>query len=120
MTATMVLLNTKVIPRTRDNCRTDASYYSKPKLHIFIKDWNVLADLQGERWNKPHNEFKRQVLNQALTAAGFDPEKIKVSWSQKAGCSCGCSPGFILNGVDDFNPQPTPPVDIYCDYDILI
>ncbi len=31
------------------------------------------------------------------------PENTKASWSQKAGCSCGCSPGFILKGHKGLN-----------------
>jgi hypothetical protein len=25
------------------------------------------------------------------------PANVKASWSQKAGCGCGCSPGFLLD-----------------------
>lgn len=117
--ATIHLLNTTVHYRKRHNCRTYASYVSKPKLHIFIKDWNMLEDLQGGRWNKPHTEFKKQVLNDALTQAGLDPTKVKTSWSQNAGCSCGCSPGFILTSIDPLKPN-LDPMDIFCDYEVSL
>ena len=115
----ITLLNTKIIPRTRANNRSYASYHSKPKLHIFIKDWNVLEDLQGGRWNKPHNAFKQQVLSDALKQAGLNPEIITATWNQKAGCSCGCSPGFILSSIDKNNPD-LPPIDVYCDYEVEV
>lgn len=113
----IVLLNTKVIPRSRANCRSYASYHSKPKLHIFIKDWNVIEDLQGGRWNKPHTEFKKQVLAVALTQAGLDPKIVRANWNQKAGCNCGCSPGFILSSTDPDNNN-LGAIDIYCDYEV--
>lgn len=37
-------------------------------------------------------------LGKTLT---LDPKTIK--WSQKAGCSCGCSPGFILPNCGPIN-----------------
>lgn len=111
------LLNIKVIRRTRADCRSYASYHSKPKLHIFAKDWNVIEDLQGGRWNKPHIEFKKQVLSEALIQAGLDPKIVKATWNQKAGCSCGCSPGFILTSTDPDNTD-LGTIDIYCDYEI--
>jgi len=42
-------------------------------------------------------KLRRQVLREALEAEGLDPN-TKARWSRTAGCSCGCSPGFILEG----------------------
>jgi hypothetical protein len=47
------------------------------------------------RRDRPINDFKRMAVV-ALHDLGLVYDKI--SWSQKAGCSCGCSPGFILDG----------------------
>jgi hypothetical protein len=66
------------------------------------------------RFGRPVKEYRAAVL-EALTSIGITDHKL--AWSQKAGCSCGCSPGFILRvkeGVvrhlaeDGFTP-----VDIY-------
>ncbi len=37
-----------------------------------------------------------QHYRAALQAAGIDPSRLR--WSDKAGCSCGCSPGFVPTG----------------------
>ena len=76
-------------------------YMSKPRLYISPTDWNLFEDLiEGGRFNRPHLEFKKHLLEATLTKAGLDPKTVKAAWSQKAGCSCGCSPGFILTGTD--------------------
>jgi hypothetical protein len=116
-TLILELTNTKVIPRIRRNSRTNASYYSKPKLYVFLKGETILEDFQGGRWNKPHNQFKKQLLSYALKEAGFDPHNIKAIWSQNAGCNCGCSPGFILSSKDKITDLGT--IDIFCDYEIV-
>lgn len=46
----------------------------------------------------------KKLLPEVLAKAGVHPEAIKVCvqqsrWSQKAGCSCGCSPGFVVNNL---------------------
>jgi len=41
-------------------------------------------------------KMQREIAQTTLCALGF--EDVKASWSQKAGCSCGCSPGFVLRG----------------------
>ena len=75
-------------------------YLAKPRLYIEPTDWNVNEDLfEGGRFNRPHIDFKRHLLADTLTQAGLDPTQIKASWSQTAGCRCGCSPGFILTGA---------------------
>ena len=38
--------------------------------------------------------YRSMVLPQVLTDKLKD---VKASWSRAAGCSCGCSPGFILD-----------------------
>ena len=50
-------------------------------------------------------ELKQAALA-AFTEAGL-PRPLKLAFSQKAGCSCGCSPGYIsdLQG----------PADVYAD-----
>ncbi len=59
-----------------------------------INDKPVADILSGFRWNKPHLVFRKEVIPEVLKRMGC-PD-AKVSWSQKAGCSCGCSPGFIV------------------------
>lgn len=70
----------------------------KNRMYIFPDDYNVLLS----RFNKPEKEYKINVLPLIMEKIKKDfPEdyrKIKGStwcWSVTAGCSCGCSPGFI-------------------------
>jgi hypothetical protein len=41
----------------------------------------------------------RALLPEIFEALGL-PANTKARWSQKAGCSCPCSPGFILDHVE--------------------
>ena len=53
--------------------------------------WENFAD----RTSRPHTAWRPYVI-QALKNAGVEFKNIR--WSQKAGCSCPCSPGFIVQG----------------------
>jgi len=66
----------------------------KPRVYVWIEDETVLENLVNRR-SRPV-EVYRAVALQALTDLGIPFEKIR--WSQKAGCSCPCSPGFIVDG----------------------
>lgn len=68
----------------------------------------VFVDVAGEsifqdfmyRADRPHAEWKPLVIK-ALKDAGIEFESLR--WSQKAGCSCGCSPAFIVTGNTGHN-----------------
>lgn len=53
---------------------------------------NVLEGF-GNRRMRPVDLYKT-YLGDVAEALGL-PRTTKFSWSQKAGCGCGCSPGFI-------------------------
>lgn len=53
--------------------------------------WENFAD----RTSRPHTAWRPYVIT-ALKEAGVQFKNIR--WSQKAGCSCPCSPGFIVQG----------------------
>lgn len=57
--------------------------------------FNALEDLTNRR-RRPHQVWKPQV-REALARIDLEPEAMH--WNQKAGCSCGCSPGFVTHGV---------------------
>ena len=47
----------------------------------------------------------RKIVQKILSARGAAmgiPADVKVTFSQKAGCSCGCSPGFVLDHQTNF------------------
>jgi hypothetical protein len=55
----------------------------------------VMENFMGGRFNRPHSEL-RDVVRRALRMLEV-PEGTRISWSQRAGCSCPCSPGFIVD-----------------------
>lgn len=87
--------------RTRGN-QAGGGYrypYDKPRktrLFIFPEGESVWANLANRR-ERPADLY-RQLLPAIYEQAGI-PAGTKARWSQKAGCSCPCSPGFILAHV---------------------
>jgi hypothetical protein len=63
------------------------------KIYFFIEGENVLENLLN-RHSRPHQLYK--TLFPRIKAALKLTGDIDAYWSQKAGCSCGCSPGFIV------------------------
>jgi hypothetical protein len=65
-----------------------------PRVFVFESGETVMEDLMNRR-NRPVDVY-RAVAEAALAALGFKDPGLK--WSQKAGCTCPCSPGFIGQG----------------------
>lgn len=76
----------------RDRQRRNVLYFSVTNQE-FAKPVKEL--LSGFRWNNPFRDY-RKLLPEVFEKLGL-PKTTKARWSQKAGCSCGCSPGFILD-----------------------
>ena len=76
------------------------SRWSKPSR---IYCWPQGETLQENLYNRRHRPIKefRTVAQEGLRSLGIDPDKYKLAWRQKAGCDCGCSPGFIVEGPWD-------------------
>jgi len=71
------------------------SYRQAKKARVFVwasEEFNVLEDL-ANRTRRPHQIWKPLVLK-ILEQVGISD--VKLRWSQRAGCSCPCSPGFII------------------------
>lgn len=66
---------------------------SRPRIYFFPEGETIWENLLN-RHDRPHKVY-REFLPEVLRSLGL-PEDAKVSWSQKAGCSCGCSPAFIV------------------------
>jgi hypothetical protein len=85
---------------------------SKPRIYVDSdRPFNVIEDL-ANRTRRPHQVWKSSVMDalaelQSGGRASFRGENFKFSWSQKAGCSCGCSPAFILSSI--YAVSLTPP-----------
>jgi hypothetical protein len=69
----------------------------KSRIHFSPVGETILENLLGGRQNRPYAEVRRRLMKKVLKAVGL-PEDTKTVWSQKAGCSCGCSPAFIIQG----------------------
>ena len=73
-----------------------------PRIFIHTKGENFLENLQN-RHNRPYTIYKKEVLPKMLEILEKkNPEEFnqlkgkKFSWNQLAGCSCPCSPGFVV------------------------
>lgn len=74
---------------------------TKVRIYIDLAGENILENLQKRR-SRPVALY-RELLGQVREA--YNLGQGKIGWSQKAGCSCGCSPGFIVSdhfGYDIF------------------
>lgn len=68
--------------------------YKQVRLYIW-HDETILENLVNRR-NRPVQFYKDQIIP-ALIKQHPKLADATMRWSQKAGCRCGCSPGFILN-----------------------
>jgi hypothetical protein len=68
-------------------------------VHVDGDEFNVWENFVN-REARPYEAYK-QVMPEVLARLGYGPD-VRVKWSQKAGCSCPCSPGFVV--VND--PKP--------------
>ena len=64
-------------------------------VYLSIQGESIMENLENRR-NRPHAVLRPFVL-EALREAGVQVSGLR--WSQKAGCSCPCSPGWILQGA---------------------
>lgn len=68
---------------------------SKPRMYVWAdQEFSVIEDL-ANRTRRPYAVWRRAV--RVNLAGRFDLDLTAMAWSQRAGCSCGCSPGFVLN-----------------------
>jgi hypothetical protein len=73
----------------------------KSRAYVFVRNESLWDNLMDRR-NRPTKIYK-MILEMALSKAGIEKEEYKSAyWSQHAGCTCACSPGFILNGIRNF------------------
>ena len=72
---------------------------SRTVIHFWPRGESVVDNLVNRR-SRPYTEYRR-LLPSVYAAVGVkDPNSLTARWSQKAGCACGCSPGFIVEGYD--------------------
>lgn len=116
----MVVLSVKTRVATHDRGYRKGMPNSdrRGRVHLFVKDWNVMEDFllrvtkEAGRCDEV-SMFRRDVLPEVVKQLDL-PEETKFRWSRKAGCSCGCSPGFVCK-TDALNGQ-----NVFVDYDVEV
>ena len=101
--------------------RPEVDRYKRPvarkgRVYLWLSKESILENLllrvTGENCH-PVSLFRRDVIPEILKEAGIEGKGPKFSWSRKAGCNCGCSPGFIVDGPELYGK------DVFIDYDII-
>lgn len=77
----------------------------RARLYVWPENESVLENLVVGRFTRPV-KLLRAALPAILEATGL-PAKTKARWSQYAGCSCPCSPGFVLDAKPGFDIHAT-------------
>jgi len=85
-----------------------------PRVYFFEKNESILAHL-NRRHYRPHQEY-RKLLPKVYEQLDF-PLGVKAKWSQYAGCSCPCSPGFTLKLPDNFSYEQDIFITVVMDLD---
>ncbi len=81
-------------PKSGSSSKDNATdYYHRPRIYVHLAGETIMQDLQNRR-ARPYKVYKAEVLPALFRLLGITD--VKVGWSQKAGCSCPCSPGFIV------------------------
>ena len=76
--------------------RTSRWQRRKPAVRVYcwLEGESVLENF-ANRFDRP-TKLYRKALPIAFDKLGLDPDEIdRIVWAQKAGCGCGCSPGFV-------------------------
>ena len=77
-------------------------------MHIFHSGEDVVDDYFN-RHSRPYTQYRKEILPAVRKALNIS-DMVKFNWSQKAGCKCPCSPGFLVND----------PEHIYTDFVICV
>jgi len=56
---------------------------------------NPVLDKEWRKYNKAELATQKRIIDQAVKDGLIDADFVKeLKWSKKAGCACGCSPGW--------------------------
>lgn len=88
----------KITLRPCTGATTRKSYKRhRPRIYVWLDSETIIQNMQDRR-DRPYTVYKKEVLPALFRLLGIAP--VEVRWSQKAGCSCPCSPGFIVPNYD--------------------
>jgi len=88
--------DSKIIYRQKNNRTRYREFNKAPRVYVSLREESLIDNLFNRR-NRPTKEY-RAVAKSALKEQGITVKKMR--WSQYAGCTCPCSPGFILDDYD--------------------
>ena len=101
----MKIENIKISPWTYSserNYRERDGWNTKPRVYFSPSGESILEQLFNRR-ERPHLAY-RDLMPEVLDKVGLNEKdsnglikQVKFRWSQKAGCSCPCSPGFRIS-----------------------
>ena len=81
-----------IMPRN-NNTKYWRDYVKSPRMYVSVADETIMDNL-ANRKRRPYNIYKTMIQSSGI---GEVLNLDGLRWSQKAGCSCPCSPGFVLN-----------------------
>ena len=81
--------------RWRHNTDKHRDYFSPTKIYLFPKGESTFGHLMNRK-SRPFKFYRKQIIPIVLKKLNWDPKTL-IRWSQYAGCSCPCSPGFRVN-----------------------
>lgn len=67
--------------------------FKPPRMYVSVPDESMLDNLANRR-RRPYNVYKTLIHSSGIGRVLNLGSPLR--WSQHAGCSCPCSPGFIL------------------------
>lgn len=94
--------------------RSTDSRSAYSRIYMWPKAESVMENFLVGRRIRPVKAMKTLIAD-ALKQAGLDPATT-VRWSRTAGCSCGCSPGFIADRA--FRGPGYTKVDVHVTFDV--
>lgn len=94
---------------TRSHDKFTRSGGAYTRIYVFPKGETLFDNIVNRR-NRPTDMY-RQIVMENIP----DISNKNIRWSQKAGCDCGCSPGFITKRKIADKDKPLYLVDIFID-----
>jgi hypothetical protein len=79
--------------KVKDRDTHDRQHRGQGRLFIFHDNESIIDDLNNRHY-RPYTVYKKELF--PLICEELGVTELKAKWRQTAGCSCPCSPGFIL------------------------
>ena len=91
----MYIKSVTLRPKSGASSKSNATdFYHRPRIYVSPEGETVMENFTEGRHTRPYTLYRQEVLPALFRLLGISD--VKVGWSQKAGCSCPCSPGFIV------------------------